>query len=131
VKSERATIVVIEDDPVIRDRVIKGLGFNGYKVQGAENGAVGVGMVRALKADLVICDMLMPELNGFGTLVLLKEHPDTTDIPVIVLSALGEASTREFAQKWGVRTYMTKPFMLADLVEEIEKLLNRTPANDE
>jgi DNA-binding response OmpR family regulator len=124
------TIVVIEDDPVIRERVIKGLGFNGFDAHGAENGAVGVGMVRALKADLVICDMLMPELNGFGTLVLLHEHPDTTDTPVIVLSALGELSTREFAEKWGVRAYMTKPFMLADLVEEIEKQLNRTAAND-
>lgn len=128
---KRGKIVVIEDDPVIRDRVIKGLGFNGYDVQGAENGAVGVGMARAVKADLVICDMLMPELNGFGTLVLLNEHPDTADIPVIVLSALGEQSTRDFARKWGVRAYMTKPFMLADLVEEIEKLLNRAPANDQ
>lgn len=125
------TIVVIEDDPVIRERVIKGLGFNGYEVHGAENGAVGVGMVRALKADLVICDMLMPELNGFGTLVLLNEHPDTTDVPVIVLSALGESSTRDFANKWGVRAYITKPFLLADLVEVIEKQLNRAPANDD
>ena len=126
----RRRIVVIEDDPVIRERVIKGLSFNGYEAHGAENGAVGVGMVRALKADLVICDMLMPELNGFGTLVLLNEHPDTTDVPVIVLSALGESSTREFAAKWGVRAYMTKPFMLADLVEQIESQLNTAPAND-
>lgn len=125
------TIVVIEDDPVIRARVVKGLGFNGYDVHAAENGAVGVGMARALKADLVVCDMLMPELNGFGTLVLLHEHPDTVDTPVIVLSALGEASTREFARKWGACAYMTKPFMLADLVEEIEKQLNRVAANDE
>jgi len=124
------TVVVIEDDAVIRERVIKGLKFNGYQAHGAENGAVGVGMVRALKADLVICDMLMPELNGFGTLVLLNEHPDTKDVPVIVLSALGETSAREFARKWGVSTYFTKPFLLADLVESIELELNRAGETD-
>lgn len=123
--SEKKRIVIIEDDAAIRERVIKGLGFSGYEAHGAENGAVGIGMVRALKADLVICDMLMPELNGFGTVVLLNDHPDTRDIPVIVLSALGEASTREFALKAGVKAYLTKPFMLPDLVATVDAQLKK------
>lgn len=119
--SDPKRIVVIEDDAAIRERIVKGLNYSGYDATGAENGAVGVGMARARKADMVICDMLMPELNGFGTLVLLYEHPDTREIPVIVLSALGEQSTRDFAAQWGVRAYLTKPFILTDLLEAIER----------
>lgn len=122
---QKKRIVIIEDDATIRERVIKGLGFSGYEAHGAENGAVGIGMVRALKADLVICDMLMPELNGFGTVVLLNEHPDTKAIPVIVLSALGEESTRDFAMKAGVKAYLTKPFMLPDLVATVDAELKK------
>lgn len=120
------TIVVIEDDADIRERVVKGLSLSGYEVFAAENGAVGVGLARAKRADLIICDMLMPELNGFGTLAVLHDHPDTAGIPVIVLSALGESSTREFAFEMGARKYMTKPFALTDLVEAIEAQFEAT-----
>ncbi|MEC9347277.1 MAG: response regulator [Pseudomonadota bacterium] len=119
-KTPSRTVVVIEDDADIRERVVKGLTLSGYQVFAAENGAVGVGLARAKTADVIICDMLMPELNGFGTLAVLHDHPDTTNIPVIVLSALGETSTREFAFEMGVRKYLTKPFALTDLVEAIE-----------
>ncbi|MDF1721386.1 MAG: response regulator [Minwuia sp.] len=115
-------ILVIEDEADIRERIVKGLGFAGYTVSAANDGAEGIAALKTQRADVIICDMMMPSLNGFGTLTVLKDRPDLASIPVIVLTALGEKTTRDFAFGKGARGYLTKPFQLSELVEMIEGL---------
>lgn len=124
-------ILVIEDETEIRERIVRGLGFSGYQASGAGDGAEGVARLMQEPVDVIICDMMMPSLNGFGTLAVLSDHPDLTDIPVIVLTALGEKTTRDFALGKGVRGYMTKPFQFSELVETIEGLFSSEPERRE
>ncbi len=124
-------VLVIEDEADIRERLVRGLGFAGYDASGASDGAEGIARLMEAPVDVIICDMMMPSLNGFGTLTVLSDHPDLAGIPVIVLTALGERTTRDFALGKGVRGYLTKPFQFSELVETIKGLFESTHAEAE
>jgi DNA-binding response OmpR family regulator len=93
-----AKILIIEDEPELRTNVARLLKAEGYEVLTAENGAVGVETALREPPDLIICDIAMPEMDGFGVLFSLRENVTTSHVPFIFLTA----STRTYDRNFGV-----------------------------
>lgn len=119
-------IILIEDNRDIRDTTAEILELADYKVFTAENGKKGVELVKHEKPDLIICDIMMPELDGYGVLRILSKNPDTSNIPFIFLSAKAEKSDLRKGMNLGADDYITKPFEEAELLEAVEIRLKRS-----
>lgn len=116
-------VLVIEDDLTIRENTIEILELNNYQPIAAENGVEGVIAAKTHLPDLILCDILMPELNGYGVIKELKANPSTARIPFIFLSASVEKNEIRLGLELGADLYLKKPFGLEELMEAIEKLL--------
>ena len=116
-------ILVVEDEADLRGNIVRMLEVEGYDVLSAANGAAAVEMALARMPDLIVCDIAMPELDGFGVLFSLRENVTTSRIPFIFLTA----STRTYDRQWGVELgaddYITKPFRFEQLLAAIHKRL--------
>jgi DNA-binding NarL/FixJ family response regulator len=119
------TILVIEDEPEMRRNITTLLRFKGYKPVAAENGRVGVDTARREHPDLILCDVMMPELDGYGVLRALQADPDLSFIPFIFLTAKGEKEDLRSGMNLGADDYLTKPVGNDDLVNAIETRLQR------
>ena len=119
------TIVLLEDNPDILETTREILELADYRVLTAQNGKDGIRLVKAEKPDLIICDIMMPELDGFGVLRILSKNPDTSDIPFIFLTAKAEKSDLRKGMNLGADDYITKPFEEADLLEAIDTRFRR------
>ncbi len=117
-----ATILVVDDDESIRSLLNQELGEAGYQIVEASNGKEALECVRKQKPDLIILDIMMPEMNGFDVAAVLKNDPSTMDIPIIVLSIVQD-KTRGF--RIGVDRYLTKPIDTGLLFNEIGSLLEQ------
>ena len=113
-------ILLIEDNPDIRENTAEILELDGYEVYTAENGKLGVEMATSLKPDLVICDIMMPVLDGYSVLHLLSKNPDTENIPFIFLTAKADRSDFRKGMEMGADDYITKPFDDVDLLNALE-----------
>ena len=118
-------IVFIEDNRDVRETTQEILELADYKVHTAENGKQGVELVKAEKPDLVICDIMMPDLDGFGVLNILSKNPDTCGIPFVFLTAKSEKDDVRRGMNLGADDYLTKPFAEAELLEVIEMRLKK------
>ncbi len=116
------TILVVDDDTPIRSLLRQELGDAGYQVQEAANGKAALDMVRMSKPDLIILDVMMPEINGFDVAAVLKNDPATMDIPIIILSIVQD---KERGLKIGVDRYLTKPINTEQLFHEVDELLEQ------
>jgi signal transduction histidine kinase/CheY-like chemotaxis protein len=116
------TILVVDDDTPIRSLLRQELGEAGYEVQEASNGKAALDMVRMSKPDLIILDVMMPEINGFDVAAVLKNDPATMDIPIIILSIVQD---KERGLKIGVDRYLTKPINTEQLFHEVDELLEQ------
>lgn len=119
-------ILLIEDDEAIRENTEEILELANYDVATAENGKIGVKKAKELQPDLIVCDIMMPELDGYGVLYLLGKDPDTSTIPFIFLTAKTEKSDRRKGMALGADDYLTKPFEEMDLLNAIEGRLKRS-----
>tara|TARA_R110002049_G_scaffold265234_2_gene441349 strand:+ start:3092 stop:4147 length:1056 start_codon:yes stop_codon:yes gene_type:complete len=119
-------ILLIEDDEVIRENTAEILELANYQVITAENGKVGVRKAKIEHPDLVVCDIMMPELDGYGVLYILGKDPETSMIPFIFLTAKTEKSDRRKGMALGADDYLTKPFEEMDLLNAIEGRLKRS-----
>jgi two-component system sensor histidine kinase/response regulator len=113
-------VLVIEDDGNIRDNILEVLEAEGYTATGAENGLVGVALARAHLPDLIICDIMMPGLDGFDVLDELRQDPVTATIPFIFSTARADKSDMRRGMERGADDYLTKPFTQAELLKAIE-----------
>ncbi len=118
-------ILVIEDERAIRINLLKLLGAEGFHVIAAENGKDGVQLARTEPPDLIICDILMPELDGYGVLRTLQQDPVTATIPFIFLTAKSDRSDWRQGMNLGADDYLTKPFTRAELLEAIASRLQK------
>jgi two-component system sensor histidine kinase/response regulator len=116
-------VLVIEDDESIRDNILELLEVEGYTAIGAENGLVGVASARAHLPDLIICDIMMPGLDGFDVLDELRRDPVTATIPFIFSTAKADKSDVRRGMEQGADDYLTKPFTQAELLKAIEARL--------
>jgi CheY-like chemotaxis protein len=115
-------ILIVDDDDSIRSLLQQELGDAGYSIEEARNGKEALAAVRKNRPDLIILDIMMPEMNGFDVAAVLKNDPQTMDIPIIVLSIVQD-KTRGF--RIGVDRYLTKPIDTSLLFSEIGSLLEQ------
>jgi CRP-like cAMP-binding protein/DNA-binding NarL/FixJ family response regulator len=119
------TILLIEDNDAIRENTAEILELTGYTVHTAENGKVGVEKALENKPDLVICDIMMPVLDGYGVLHIFNKNPQLTGVPFIFLTAKTERTDFRKGMELGADDYLTKPFEESELLTAIESRLNR------
>jgi DNA-binding NarL/FixJ family response regulator len=119
-------ILVIEDEPEMRRNLTALLRYYDYEAIAAENGRVGVESARREQPDLILCDVMMPELDGYGVLQALQSDPSLALIPFIFLTAKGEKNDLRSGMNLGADDYLTKPVVNADLVRAIESRLRRS-----
>ncbi|MBC8121410.1 MAG: response regulator [Gemmatimonadaceae bacterium] len=112
-------ILVIEDDTLVRESVMEVLEDNGFGVIGAENGASGLRLAEEHLPDLILCDIVMPGLDGYAVLSALSGNRATQRIPFIFLTARVEKVNWRQAMKMGADDYLTKPFTAGELLETI------------
>jgi two-component system sensor histidine kinase/response regulator len=123
-------ILVIEDDKNIRNDVVELLEAEGHSARGAEDGLAGVAAARAELPGLIICDIMMPGLDGFGVLDELRQDPVTATIPFIFLTARVDKADLRRGMELGADDYLTKPFTRAELLKVIETRLAKQAALD-
>lgn len=121
-------ILLIEDNEAMRENTAEMLELANYNVVTAANGKIGVEMAKGEMPDLIICDIMMPELDGYGVLYYLSKDPSTASIPFIFLSAKAEQSEVRKGMNMGADDYLTKPFEELDLLAAIESRLKKSEA---
>ncbi|MBL7943762.1 MAG: response regulator [Flavobacteriales bacterium] len=119
------TILLIEDNPDVRENTAEILELSGYKVVTAENGKAGVEAALANTPDLIICDIMMPVLDGYGALHLLSKNEKTAGIPFVFLTAKSERADMRKGMEMGADDYITKPFDDVELLRAVESRLKK------
>jgi DNA-binding response OmpR family regulator len=118
-------ILLIEDNPDVRENTSEILSLANYNVITAANGKIGVDLAQKEKPDLIICDIMMPELDGYGVLHILSKNDQTANIPFIFLTAKTEKTDVRKGMNLGADDYLTKPFDDTDLLNAIEARLRK------
>jgi CRP-like cAMP-binding protein/ActR/RegA family two-component response regulator len=119
------TILLIEDNPDMRDNTTEILELAHYNVVTAENGKQGIKLAQESSPDLIICDIMMPELDGYGVLHLLSKEPSTASIPFIFLTAKAEKNDYRKGMTLGADDYLTKPYDDVELLSAVETRLRK------
>lgn len=118
-------IVLIEDNDEMRENIKEILELADYTVYDANNGKKGVDLIKTELPDLVLCDIMMPELDGYGVLYMVSKNEKTSSIPFIFLTAKSEKEDFRKGMNMGADDYITKPFDDTELLDSIERRLNR------
>ena len=118
-------ILVIEDDETMRRNISELIELSGYEVESAKNGKIGLEKTSSFQPDLIICDVMMPELDGCGVLSILNQKPETASIPFIFLSAKSEKEDLRKGMELGADDYLFKPFDSTDLIKAVERRLKK------
>lgn len=114
-------VLVVDDDPVILQLVRLNLELEGHQVTEAEDGSAALERARESRPDVVVLDVMLPEIDGYEVCRRLREDPETAGIPVVLLSARALASDVAAGQAAGAAAYVTKPFDPLDLVGVVER----------
>jgi CheY-like chemotaxis protein len=119
------TVLVIDDKAAVRSVIEAALTFAGYAVRQASNGREGILAVLAQRPDLILCDVNMPEMDGYRMLAAIRQFPTTAAIPFILMT--GSMAREEFrrAMVCGADDYLMKPFSVRELVAAVESRLTR------
>ncbi|MBE8996710.1 PAS domain S-box protein [Nostoc sp. LEGE 12447] len=120
VNKNRKTILVVDDDANIRELLRQQLENEGYNVQEGKDGVDAIHQIKIARPDLILLDVMMPQINGFDVAAVLKNDPQTADIPIIILSII---ENKERGYHIGIDRYLTKPINTEKLLNEIGSLL--------
>jgi DNA-binding NarL/FixJ family response regulator len=123
--AEPTRILVIEDQLVMRENLVTLLELEGFRVASAENGLRGVELAMASPPDLILCDVMMPGMDGYGVLAQLRQHAATQTMPFIFLTAKGERTDIRAGMNFGADDYLVKPVAQAELLDAIAARLER------
>ena len=121
--SAQVSVLVIEDEAHIRVALEYNLNMDGFAVTLAENGKLGFEKAKEIKPQLILCDWMMPEMNGLEVLDELKKNEELKDVPVFMLTAKGMSGDMEQALEKGADDYITKPFDPLKLGEMLREKL--------
>jgi DNA-binding response OmpR family regulator len=119
------TVLLVEDDPVILRLLGVNFELEGFGVLLAHDGAEGIAMAAEQRPDLVISDIMMPNVSGIELVAALKGDETTASIPIILLSAKAQSADVKAGMEAGADDYVTKPFEPLDLVDRVNALLQR------
>lgn len=120
------SILIVDDEPDNVDVVAETLTFFGMTVRTAENGVEGLEVLRDFSPDLILLDLSMPTMDGWQMRLHVKQIPETSDIPVIALSAHAMAGDKERVLNAGFDGYLSKPVTIATLINDIAAALHET-----
>lgn len=115
-------VLIAEDEPNIVESLSFMLRRAGYDVASVLDGEAALAALRAHRTDLMILDLMLPRLSGFEVLKAVKADPALQSIPVLILTAKGQAQDRRLAVEIGVDAFMTKPFSNQELMDEVRRL---------
>ena len=121
-------ILLIEDDELVRENVLELLDAEGFETYAAENGRMGTIMAQQKTPDLILCDVMMPELDGYGVLEQVRQNHQTTTIPFIFLTAKAAKGDFRSGMEKGADDYLTKPFTRAELLGAVNTQLQKQAA---
>jgi two-component system, sensor histidine kinase and response regulator len=130
VRELAAIVLVIEDDQIILENTLELLELEGFTAIGAPDGIVGVELAQARIPDVIICDILMPRLDGYGVLKEVRSNPTTATIPFIFVSATPREEVLAVSAQLGASDYLLKPFRANDLLRVVSKLLDSRALNE-
>jgi DNA-binding response OmpR family regulator len=117
-------ILIIEDDPYVQRMYQRMFGFQKYRTEMVSNGEEGLKAIKKEKPDLILLDIILPKMNGLEVLKKIKKDPKNKDIPVLMLTNVGETETVEEAAKLGAESYMIKAdFSPAEVIKQVRKYL--------
>src|SRR5262245_9196373 len=119
------TILVADDDPQILSMVAMRLGSRGYKVLEARDGAEAMKMAREETPDLVVLDVMMPNMNGWEVARALRQDPQLRDVGIVMLTAIGEHINELTSPLYGADEYIDKPFDFSDLEQKVALVLKK------
>jgi CheY-like chemotaxis protein len=117
-------VLVVDDDPTVRELMRRALGREGFRVETASGGKEGLEMARSIKPDVITLDVMMPDLDGWSVLTALKDDPELKDIPVIIMTIV---DNRNLGFALGAAAYLTKPIDRANLLSLLDKYRSETP----
>jgi DNA-binding response OmpR family regulator len=115
-------VLIVEDDPAIRDALSYNLGREGYEVKAVGDGLAALEAARALTPDLVVLDLMLPELDGFDVTRTLRKE---SNVPILMLTARDDEIDRVLGLELGADDYLTKPFSMRELIARIKAMLRR------
>ncbi|MDD2799219.1 MAG: response regulator [Bacteroidales bacterium] len=118
-------ILVIEDEPILREEISEMLSFEGFDVYSAENGRVGLQTALIHRPDLILCDIMMPEMDGVELLKTIRENEAIRLTPFIFMTALAERENVRVGMELGADDYVTKPIGRADLLKAVETRIQK------
>ncbi len=121
--SKAKRILLIDDHQTVFRLFEAIVRIKGYTLLYADSGQQGIVKAREEQPDMILLDVMMPDLDGFKVCQYLKENPDTKDIPVMFLTARGAEDDMETGRKAGAAGFMTKPFQTIDVLNQIERIL--------
>ncbi|NER31567.1 MAG: response regulator, partial [Symploca sp. SIO1C4] len=124
----KKTILVIEDERSTRTNLLKCLEADGFNPIGAENGFIGIELAKKHRPDLIICDILMPELDGYDVLTKLQQEEITAAIPFIFLTAKADIAGLRKSMEMGADDYLSKPVTRVELLSVITSQLQKQKA---
>ncbi len=125
----RKNILVVEDNPDLRDLLRQTLEQAGYAVATASNGLEALASARSAVPDLLLLDLVLPELNGFSVCEILRRERETAHLPIIVLTGLTSEFSRLAGLESGATDYLVKPFLPDQLVKKIKRHLRSSVRN--
>ena len=120
----RARILAVDDEPELTDLMQYHLVRAGHDVTVAANGWEAIHSVRERKPDIILLDLMLPDLDGFGVCEILRRDPQTATIPIVIVSAWSSPDSRHLGLELGALDYLTKPFSPHELVERVNRLVH-------
>ena len=117
-------ILVIEDDANIRESLVELLEMKSFELISAENGTDGLKLAQERLPDLIVCDVMMPGMNGYEVVEAIRKDARMKNLPFIFLSAKAMDADIDYGKKLGANSYLTKPFRAQDLFTVVDELLN-------
>ncbi|MFN8419562.1 MAG: response regulator [Anaerolineae bacterium] len=125
------TILLIEDEVALLDEIAANLGYAGFEIYKASSGEAGIALAHEYLPDLIVCDLMMPAMDGYGVLFEIRSHPMTMKIPFVFLTARTDRDSYREAMQRGADDYLTKPFTHNELLLAINARLDKKVAEDE
>ncbi|MEO6993063.1 MAG: response regulator [Lacunisphaera sp.] len=120
----RAKILAIDDEPDLIDLIYFHLARAGHEVRTAKNGWDAIASIKIQRPDMILLDLMLPDLDGFGLCEILRRDPLTATIPIIIISAWASSDSRNLGLELGALDYIIKPFNPLDLVQRVNRLMD-------